>query len=127
MSETEHGTPPDGPEAQARSLSPIVARALGAAIAQRRMYPPEHPIASRALTSLAQYLERLRTSGIARAEFDLTAATTMFMGTLFADAISRDIMPMIYNRPPEQAIEQYVDLFLRSLGVAEEGSVPEGE
>ena len=58
MSEPEQAVPPD-PEAQARALSPVAARALGAAIAQRRMYPPEHPIASRALTSLALYLERV--------------------------------------------------------------------
>ena len=59
MSEPERNSAPPGPEAQARTLSPAVARALGAAIAQRRMYPPEHPIASRALTSLALYLERI--------------------------------------------------------------------
>src|SRR6185436_8355199 len=30
-----------------------------AAVSQRKMYPPEHPIASRALRSLALYLDRL--------------------------------------------------------------------
>jgi len=59
MSEPERNSAPPGPEAQARTLSPALARAIGAAIAQRRMYPPEHPIASRALTSLALYLERI--------------------------------------------------------------------
>jgi HD-GYP domain-containing protein (c-di-GMP phosphodiesterase class II) len=57
-SAAEAATPP-APEEQARTLSPAVLRALGAAIAQRRMYPPEHPIASQALTSLALYLERI--------------------------------------------------------------------
>jgi len=59
MKEPERAATPPAPEAQGRSLSPVVVRALGAAIAQRRMYPPEHPIASRALTSLVLYLERI--------------------------------------------------------------------
>ena len=37
-------TPPAGPEAQVQGLSAIAVRSLGAALAQRRMYPPEHPI-----------------------------------------------------------------------------------
>lgn len=52
----EPATSPPAPEAQARALSPAVVRALGAAISQRRMYPPEHPIASQALASLASSL-----------------------------------------------------------------------
>ena len=40
-------------------LSSVTLRALGAAVQHRRMYPPEHPIASRALTSLSLYLERI--------------------------------------------------------------------
>ncbi len=40
-------------------LSAVTLRALGAAVQHRRMYPPEHPIASRALTSLSLYLERI--------------------------------------------------------------------
>src|SRR3989442_7125785 len=59
MGAPERNPDPPGPEAKAQALAPVVARALGAAIAQRRMYPPEHPIASRALTSLALYLERV--------------------------------------------------------------------
>jgi HD-GYP domain-containing protein (c-di-GMP phosphodiesterase class II) len=51
--------PPAGPEAQVQGLSAMAARSLGAALAQRRMYPPEHPIAARALQSLMLYLERI--------------------------------------------------------------------
>ncbi len=51
--------PETGPEAQVASLTAVALRALSAAISQRKMYPPEHPIASRALTSLALYLERI--------------------------------------------------------------------
>ena len=40
-------------------LSAQALRALTASIAQRRMYPPQHPIAARALKSLGLYLERI--------------------------------------------------------------------
>lgn len=58
MPEPEHAPEAD-PQAQVVALSAIALRALNAAIAQRKMYPPEHPIASRALTSLAFYMERI--------------------------------------------------------------------
>jgi HD-GYP domain-containing protein (c-di-GMP phosphodiesterase class II) len=57
MNEPEPAAPL--PEAKVLGLSAVAARALGAALAQRRMYPPEHPIASRALSTLALYLERI--------------------------------------------------------------------
>jgi HD-GYP domain-containing protein (c-di-GMP phosphodiesterase class II) len=54
--------PSSGPEAadpELRGHSTAVVRALMAAIAQRRIYPPQHPIAARALSSLTLYLERI--------------------------------------------------------------------
>jgi hypothetical protein len=39
------------------------------------------------------------------------------MGALFADAMGRDIMPDLYRNAPEEAVDQYVRLFLRGLGV----------
>jgi len=52
-------TPTPAPEGHVQALSTAAVRALHAAINQRKMYPPEHPIASRALRTLALYLERL--------------------------------------------------------------------
>jgi HD-GYP domain-containing protein (c-di-GMP phosphodiesterase class II) len=51
--------PAAAPGAQLLALSAIAVRSLGAAIAQRRMYPPEHKIAARSLQSLMLYLERI--------------------------------------------------------------------
>jgi HD-GYP domain-containing protein (c-di-GMP phosphodiesterase class II) len=48
----------DAPEAAA-TLSAAALRAFAAAIAQRRIYPPDHPIASRGLTALSLHLERI--------------------------------------------------------------------
>ena len=69
--------------------------------------------------SLRGYLEHLREEGRIRPGVDLDAATTMFLGTLFTDALSRDILAKLYPNPPEESIEQYVDLFLHALGTRE--------
>jgi HD-GYP domain-containing protein (c-di-GMP phosphodiesterase class II) len=58
VSQPEEATPA-GPETQVQALSAIAVRSFGAALAQRRMYPPEHPIAARSLRSLMLYLENI--------------------------------------------------------------------
>ncbi len=70
-----------------------------------------------AAKALCQYLRRLRGAGLAKAQFDETAASAMLMGALFADAMGRDIMRDLYRNEPEEAVDQYVQLFLRGLGV----------
>jgi AcrR family transcriptional regulator len=67
--------------------------------------------------ALSKYLRRLREAGLAKAQFDETAASAMLMGALFADAMGRDIMRDLYRNEPEEAVDQYVQLFLRGLGV----------
>jgi AcrR family transcriptional regulator len=70
-----------------------------------------------AAKALGRYLRRLRERGIAKAPFDEVAASAMLMGVLFADAMGRDIMPDMYRNDPDEALDQYVRLFLRSIGV----------
>jgi AcrR family transcriptional regulator len=72
---------------------------------------------ARAAKALSQYLRRLREAGLAKAQFDETSASAMLIGVLFADAMGRDIMPDLYRNQPDEAVEQYVQLFLRGLGV----------
>jgi AcrR family transcriptional regulator len=76
-----------------------------------------------AAKALSQYLKRLRETGQAKAQFDDVAASAMLMGVLFADAMGRDIMPDIYRNDPDQAIEEYIKLFLRSVGVGRRRNV----
>ncbi|MEO7136690.1 MAG: helix-turn-helix domain-containing protein [Gemmatimonadales bacterium] len=76
-----------------------------------------------AAKALSQYLRRLREAGLAKAQFDETAASAMLMGALFADAMGRDIMPELYRNEPEQALDEYVRLFLRSIGVGRRRNV----
>jgi AcrR family transcriptional regulator len=70
-----------------------------------------------AAKSLSRYLRRLKESGMAKAPFDEAIASTMLMGALFADAMGRDVMPDLYRNEPDQALDEYVQLFLRSIGV----------
>jgi AcrR family transcriptional regulator len=73
--------------------------------------------------ALSRYLRRLREVGMAKAPFDEVAASTLLMGALFADAMGRDIMPDLYRNEPEQALDEYVRLFLRSIGVGRRRNV----
>ena len=66
--------------------------------------------------SLEQYLAKLVACGRTTGEWDPRAAANMLLGTLFADAISRDIMPERLPSPADDAPRQYVELFLNAIG-----------
>lgn len=70
-----------------------------------------------AMRALVVYLERLRQRGLAGESIDPRAAAAMLLGALFADAIGRDLVPDMYAVPTEEALTQYVALFLRGIGV----------
>jgi AcrR family transcriptional regulator len=87
------------------------------------IFSPENSAPALAAKALCQYLRRLREAGQAKAQFDEVAASTMLIGVLFADAMGRDIMPDMYRNEPDQAIDEYVRLFLRSIGVGRRRNV----
>jgi AcrR family transcriptional regulator len=66
---------------------------------------------------LTDYLLRLQSMGVAAADGDIPTAVAMLMSSMFGDAISRDIMPMAFPQPQEEAPAKYVRIFLRALGV----------
>lgn len=76
--------------------------------------PGSHTV--HAARQLTDYLTRLRKTGLATARFEPATAATMLMGTMFADAMGRDVMPELYPNDPDDALQEYVDLFLRGLG-----------
>jgi AcrR family transcriptional regulator len=77
-----------------------------------------------AAKALSRYLRRLRETGQAKAQFNEVAASAMLMGVLFADAMGRDVMPDMYRNDPDQAIDEYITLFLRSVGVGRRRNTP---
>jgi AcrR family transcriptional regulator len=46
---------------------------------------------------------------------DADAAATMFMASLFSDAMGRDVRPELYPQPADRAPALYVKLFLRAI------------
>ncbi len=73
----------------------------------------EHPVES--FRDLTGYVERLAAHRLIPSANDAKAAATMLKGSLFADAMGRDLMPEMFP-PLDQAPATYVRLFLRSLG-----------
>jgi outer membrane protein TolC len=73
----------------------------------------EHPVKS--FTELTAYIERLAKHRFIPSFKDAKAASAMLMGTLFADAMGRDIMPTMFP-PVDRAPSIYVRLLLRALG-----------
>jgi AcrR family transcriptional regulator len=78
---------------------------------------PEISCPLQATLALAGYLERLKERGLAAESVEPRSAAAMLLGTLFADAIGRDLIPDMYAIPSEEAVTQYVTLFLRGIGL----------
>jgi len=84
----------------------------------------EAPI--RATNELCSYFRRLRSKGFTEEEFDPSVASAMLIGSLFHDAMGRDMMPDAYPKPASKAPGKYAQFILRALGVrdAQPGSSP---
>ena len=72
-----------------------------------------HPETSYA--ELSAYLERLAQQRMIPPNAETKSAAAMLLGTLFADAMGRDLMPDMFP-PRAEAPATYVRLFLRSIG-----------
>lgn len=64
---------------------------------------------------LREYLERASQGRLLPAGFDVTAAATVLAGVLFADALTRDLMPEEFPKPAAQAPRRYVRLILDGI------------
>jgi AcrR family transcriptional regulator len=103
--------------AELRERRSLIRTCMGEIETHPGIFSGENSPPAKAAKALCRYLQRLRETGIAKAQFDEVVASTMLMGVLFADAMGRDIMPDLYRNEPEQALDEYVRLFLRSIGV----------
>jgi AcrR family transcriptional regulator len=108
--------------ADLRGRQALIRTCMGEYAEHPGLFAPENSGPVRAARALAQYLLRLRQRGLARAEFDPGAAAALLIGTLFADAMGREIMPDLYANEPDQALREYVTLFLRGIGVDGRGN-----
>jgi AcrR family transcriptional regulator len=69
-----------------------------------------------AARELTEYVSRLQTAGMVDPDADVATSVSMFMSSMFGDAICRDIIPNAFPQPAEDAPEKYVRTLLRSLG-----------
>jgi AcrR family transcriptional regulator len=69
-----------------------------------------------AYKKLQQYLARLQDTGRASKDVVPAHAAAMLLGSLFADAMGRDMVQEALPHPAKQAASIYVDLFLRAVG-----------
>ena len=74
-----------------------------------------------ASNELCLYLTALKREGNAGEDFDPKTAAAMLMGSIFADAMGRDMMPDVYPQPQDEAAQMYSRLLLQAIGV-ENGS-----
>lgn len=68
---------------------------------------------------LTDYLTTAQRAGLVSPDFVPSAATSMLMGTLFGDAMGRDLMPERYPYVIRDGISHYLQLFLRAIGARE--------
>lgn len=109
--------------ADLRARSSLIRACMGETRGRPDVVPFEDSPPARSAKSLRRYLLQLRTAGIARATFDEVSVSAMLMGALFADAMGRDIMPDMFSADPDQAVDEYVRLFLRGIGASSASEV----
>jgi len=76
-----------------------------------------------AAAALAAYVARLQAMGLSDETADVATAVSMFMSSMFGDAISRDVLPHAFPQPEEGAPAKYVNVLLRAVGALGAGDV----
>ncbi len=99
-----------------RLRSSIIRKTMGELEERPEMSECASEVPRRASNDLCVYLAALKRQGRIKVEFEPKTAAAMLMGTIFADAMGRDMMPDIYPAE-EKAAQMYTQLLLRALGV----------
>ncbi|MBA2687927.1 MAG: TetR/AcrR family transcriptional regulator [Gemmatimonadaceae bacterium] len=76
----------------------------------------------RSTNNLCKYFESLRKHGFTQEKVDPMVPAAMLMGTIFHDAMGREMMPEAMPKPQSKAVTQYVRLLLNGLGVKRKSS-----
>jgi AcrR family transcriptional regulator len=101
------------------SRSPVIRKCMGEMEERPELSDHASEAPMRATNELCGYFGRLRAKGFTKEEFDPTVASAMLIGSLFHDAMGRDMMPDVYPKPANEAPGKYANLILRALGVRE--------
>jgi AcrR family transcriptional regulator len=70
-----------------------------------------------AAEALSAYVMRLQAAGLADETADVATTVSMFISSMFGDAVGRDVLPPdAFPQPVEDAPARYVNVFLRAVG-----------
>ena len=97
--------------------SPVIRKCMGEMEERPELTDQASEAPMRATNELCAYFRRLRAKGFTEEEFDPIVASAMLIGSLFNDAMGRDMMPDVYPKPANKAPGKYARLILRALGV----------
>jgi len=100
-----------------RLRSSIIRKTMGEIEERPEMSQCASYVPTQASNDLCLYLTALKEQGKAAEEFDPKTAAAMLMGSIFADAMGREMMPDVYPQPAEKAAYMYTRLLLRAIGV----------
>ena len=95
----------------------IIRKTMGEMEERPEMMKPASYVPRQASNNLCLYLTALKEQGRTTEQFDPTTAAAMLMGSIFADAMGRDMMPDVFPQPAENAARMYTRLLLRAIGV----------
>lgn len=101
-----------------RLAAPLIRTSLGEFEQHPEILPRGGSPTARASAALAAYLEQLRRRGFTATPFDARATAAMMIGAIFTDAITREGLPDMYTEAPEDDVREYVNVFLRGIGVS---------
>ena len=104
-----------------RLRSSIIRKTMGELEERPDMGECASYVPRRASNDLCLYLTALKRQGMAKEEFEPKTAAAMLMGSIFSDAMGRDMMPDVFPQPQTKAAYMYTQLLLQALGV-ENGS-----
>ena len=95
-------------------------RLIKAAMAETQTHPDMACVGDRLgqniKLNLRAYLTRLCASGFCDPDIDVEVAGNVLSGTVFADAMGRDVHPQCYPFSAEDAPRRYVAFLLRAIG-----------
>jgi len=99
-----------------RLQSSIIRKTMSEIEERPEMSEMASSVPRQASADLCRYLAGLKRQGFITEKFDATTAAAMLMGSIFADAVGRGMMPDVYP-PSDKAAHMYTELLLRALGV----------
>ena len=102
-----------------RARSPMIRKCMGELEERPEFMGQASDAPTRATNELCAYFRRLKAKGLTKDDFDATVAASMLIGSLFGDAMGRDMMPDIYPKPASKAPGKYARLILRAIGVTQ--------